>query len=50
MHAAAPIKNQTPPERLARSAVSDLGANQAKKPHGGIAKGLFELFQHREGN
>jgi len=46
MHASTPIKNQTPPEWLARSAVSDLGADEPKKPHAGIAKGLLELFQH----
>ena len=48
MHAPAPIKNQTPSERLARSAVTNLGADEAKKPHAGIAKGLFELFQNEK--
>ena len=46
MHASTPIKNQTPFERLARSAVPDLGADEPKKPHADIAKGLFELFKH----
>jgi hypothetical protein len=44
MHAPTPIKNQTPPDWLARSAVANLRAYEAKKPHAEIAKDLFELF------
>ena len=46
MHSPAPIKNQTPSERLARSAVANFGADEPKKSNADIAKGLFELFQH----
>ena len=46
MHTSAPIKNQPPSDWLARSAVLNLRAYEAKKPHAGIAKDLFELFQH----